>query len=117
MMKLKALLLVFSLSLFSVTVMAGSGDDHGHSHDPEPVNQATATTYATKVVAALVERKKLDESWTSITASSVKKKVYGGNTEWVAVFVNDKMTETDKQRLYVFLTLGGDYIAANFTGK
>ena len=116
-MKLKALFLVFLMSFLSAPLMAGSGDDHGHSHDPAPVDQAMATTYATKVVAALVERKKLDESWTAVSVSSVEKKVFGDNTEWVAVFVNDKMTDTDKQKLYVFLTLGGDYIAANFTGE
>lgn len=43
--------------------------------------------------------------------------MFDGDTEWVVVFVNDKIADTDKQKLYVFLTLGGDYIAANYTGK
>lgn len=114
-MQLKTLLLGFTLGLFSVTAMAGSGHDHGHSH--APVNQAVATINATKIVAALVKRNKLDESWTSIVAKSVEKKVLNGNPEWVAIFINDKITDAKKQKLYVFLTLGGDYLAANFTGK
>lgn len=116
-MQLKKLLLGLFLSLCSATAMAGSDHDHGHSHSHAPVNQATATTNATEFVAALVKRNKLDESWASITPSSVEKKVFKGAPEWVAIFVNDKITDTDKQNIYVFLTLGGDYIAANFTGN
>jgi hypothetical protein len=43
--------------------------------------------------------------------------MFNGEPEWVAVFVNDKITDTEKRKFYVFLTLGGDYIAANFTGN
>jgi hypothetical protein len=43
--------------------------------------------------------------------------VFKGNPEWVAVFVNDEITDPDKRTLYIYLTLGGDYIAANYTGE
>lgn len=114
-MQFKTLLLGFTLSLLSIIAMPGSGHEYGHSQTP--VDQATAITNAIEIVAELVKSNKLDESWASITASSVEKKVFKGNSEWVAVFVNDNITDTDKRKLYVFLTLGGDYIAANFTGK
>jgi len=118
-MQLRAYLLSTILSLLPFAVMAGGGHnhDHGHSHSHTPVNQATAKTKASKIVAAFVKRKKLDKSWDGISASSVEKKVFKGNPEWVAVFVNKNITDTKKQNLYVFMTLGGDYIAANFTGK
>jgi Family of unknown function (DUF6488) len=118
-MKIKAFSLSIILGLFSCTVMAGGGHDHGHghSHAHTPVNQVTAKANATKIVVALTQRKKLDESWASITASSVEKKVFKGNPEWVVIFNNDKIADPAKQKLYVFLTLGGDYIAANFSGK
>ena len=117
-MQLKIVPIAFLLSLFSATVMAGGGHDHGHghSHSHTPVNQTTAKTNATKIIASLVKRKKLDKSWSSIAASSVEKKTFKGKQEWVAVFVNDKISDADKRKLYVFLTLGGDYIAANYTG-
>jgi hypothetical protein len=116
-MQFKALLLSFTLGLFSITATAGSGHDHGHSHSNTPVNQVTAEAKATEIVAAFVARNKLDKSWRSVTVSSVEKKEFKGNSEWVAVFVNNNIADTDKQKLYVFLTLGGDYIAANHTGK
>ena len=37
-MKLTALLLSFTLGLFSATAIAGGGHDHGHSHSNTPVN-------------------------------------------------------------------------------
>jgi len=114
-MQLKTLLLSFTLGLFSVTAIAGGGHDHGHSNTP--VNQVTAKTKATEIIASFVKRNKLDKSWASITASSVDKKVFKGNPEWVAVFINKNITDIKKQKLYVFLTLGGDYIAANHTGN
>lgn len=114
-MKLKKLLLSIALGLFSMTAMAGSGHNHGHSHSP--VNQVTAKENATKIVASFVTKGKIDKSWASITASSVDKKVFKGNPEWVALFINNKITDVKKQKLYVFLTLGGEYIAANHTGN
>lgn len=111
-MRLTTLLLVFTLGLFTST--AGFG--HGEGHSYTPVDQETATANAVKIVAALVERKKLEESWAFVKASSVEKRTFNDNPEWVAVFVNDKIADPAKQKLYIFLTLGGDYIAANHTG-
>jgi len=111
------------LSILSTTVLAGSGHDHGHnqghghSHSNTPVNEATAKENAAEYVAELVKKDKLDNSWSSISASEIQQISVNGNPEWKVVFVNEDITDTKKQNLYVFLTLGGDYIAANFTGK
>ena len=117
-MKLKTIFIGTLLGLSSMTLMAGSGHDHGHSHDaPVAVNQSVATENATKVVASLIKKKTLEQSWANIKASSVEKKIFANNPEWVVTFVNEKITDTAKQKLYVFLTPGGEYIAANYTGK
>lgn len=118
-MKIKALSLAIILSLFSGFVMAGGGHNHGHghSHSNTAVNQETAKVNATKIVVSLANRKKLDNSWATVKANSVEKKEFKGNPEWVVVFVNDEITDPAKKTLYVFLTLGGDYIAANYSGK
>jgi len=120
-MQLTILLFGFILSLSTFSAIAGSDHDHdhdhGHSHSYMPVNQEKAQANAAEIVAALAKRSKLDKSWTSIKASTVEKITVQGNPEWKVVFVNKNITDADKQKLYVFLTLGGDYIAANFTGK
>ena len=112
-MKPLVIFLLLTFLSFAAPVMAGS--DHGHSHDP--VDQVTAKINAAKNVASLVKRKKLDESWTSVEASSAEQKVFKGSPEWVVIFVNDKIADINKQKLYVFLSLGGEYIAANYTGN
>lgn len=118
-MQFKTLLLGLIFSIFSVSTMAGSGHDHGHghSHGNTPVNQEKAVINATEVVSGFVTKNKLDKSWGFIKASSVEKNVFKGNSEWVIIFINDKIAAPDKQKLYVFLTLSGDYVAANYTGK
>lgn len=114
-MQLKAIVLGLTIGLFSITAIAGSGHDHGHSHSP--VNQATAKAKATKTIASLVKQKTIAESWSSIPAKAVEKKTFNGKQEWVVSFVNEKVTDTEKRQLYIFLTLSGEYIAANYTGK
>ena len=116
-MKALTITLVLSSLFFGAPLIAGSDHDHGHSHSYIPVNQEIASANATEIVAALVKRNKLNESWTSIKVASVEKITAQGNPEWVVVFEDETITDAKKQKLYVFLTLGGDYIAANFTGK
>ena len=114
-MQLKTLIFGFLLSLFSVIAMAGSGHDHSHSHEPIDQNQAELT--ALKNLTRLVEKGKLDKSWASIKPSKIEKKTFSGHPEWVAVFTNDNITEPKKRTLYIFLSISGDYLAANYTGN
>lgn len=120
-MRLNILLLGFIFSAFTFLVMAGNqhshDGDHGHSHSQMAVDEVTATTKATTIVASLVEKDKLDKSWGTVVAGSVEKQTFEGDTEWVVSFVNTEITDLTKQTLYVFLTMNGEYIAANHTGK
>lgn len=118
-MRLTILLFGFILSLSAFPAMAGSDHDHGHghSHSSMPVSQEQAQKNATEIVAAYVDKDKLEKSWASIEASSIEKITVQGNPEWKVIFMNKDISDTDKKKLYVFLTLDGEYIAANFTGK
>ena len=118
-MKLTILLFGFILSLSAFPAMAGSGHDHGHghSHSSAPVSEEQAQKNAIEIVAAFADEEKLEKSWMSVEASSIEKISVQGKPEWKVIFMNKDIADTDKQTLYVFLTLGGEYIAANFTGK
>ena len=116
-MKLKILLLGFTLGLFSIMAVAGGGHDHGHGHSHSPVDQTTANATATKIIASFIKQKTLNKSWASTTVSSSEKKVFNDRQEWVVSFINEKVADDKKRKLYIFLTLSGDYIAANYTGK
>ena len=109
--------LLLSSLIFGTPVIAGTGHNHGHSHQQAPVNKATAEKNAEKVVISLIDKNKLDKSWSPAMISASEKKIFNGSREWVVTFINDKISDAAKQKLYVFLTLEGEYIAANYTGN
>ena len=103
--------------LFATPALAGSGHEHGHGHSHGPVNAHTAANRAAIVVNKLVEDGKVDASWRGIKPTSVEQKTYEGQKEWVITFKNDKVKDKSKQTLYLFFSLDGNYIAANYTGQ
>lgn len=109
-------LTILLLGLFIISgVNAGTGHSHGVA--AKPVNMETAKTRAAAIVTSLVNRKKLDKSWEKVKVSTIEKKNYNGNDEWVVTFNNQSVKDKSKSTLFVFLTIGGEYIAANFTGQ
>lgn len=110
----KALLSIFVL--FASQVYAGSGHDHGHGHSHEPVSKTQAQKIATDSMNKLIQRDSIDKTWSTASLQSAEKKKFGGKMEWVVVFNNKKMSDAEKQNLYIFLSLDGQYIAANYTG-
>lgn len=110
--------LLVSSILFASPAMAGSGHDHGNGgHSHGPISSEGVIRKATKQVKSLAERSKLDKSWVGIKAEGATQKTYSNETEWVVTFKNNKVSDPEKQTLYVFFTLDGSYLATNFTGK
>ena len=114
-MRIQAILFTLALSFFSLVAVAGSGHDHGNSHDA--VTQIQAQAAAIKNVAVLVDKGKIDKSWKSVGVMKSEQKDFGGHMEWVISFKNENISDSSKQTLFVFLSLGGEYLAANYTGK
>lgn len=114
MRKLIKAILFFSF-LFVPPAMAGSGHDHGHSH--ETISSDTAMNKATSKVKQLADAGKIDASWATVTAASIEQVTYAQGPEWVIIFKNDQVSDTAKQTLYLFFSLNGHYIAANYTGN
>lgn len=110
------------LVLFSLVIVlpayAGAGHDHEHgSHSHGPVSADKAQAKALKKVEFLASKGTVASSWTSAKFEKAEKKTFGKNIEWVVSFKNDKVKDKSKQTLYIFLSLDGRYIAANYTGK
>ena len=103
--------------LFTVPVFAGPGHDHGHGHSHEPVSSDEAGNRATQKVNQLVGTGKIDSSWSAVKVMKVEQKTYAHGPEWVVTFKNDKVSDASKQTLYLFFSLDGHYIAANYTGN
>ena len=114
-MRIQTIIFCLALSFFSLVAIAGAGHDHSHSHDP--VSQKQAESIAIKSVSQLIDKGKIDKSWKSIGVTKSEKKQYGSEMEWVVIFDNKKISDPAKQTLYVFLTISGEYLAANYSGK
>lgn len=112
---MRILTILITLTLSSIGFASpGSGHSHGHghSHDTAPMISKEKTQEIGKHhIQRLVKAKKLDSTWlTSKFDKSEKKK-----NEWLVTFNNEKGIKGKK--LYIFLKLSGEFVAANFTGK
>ena len=117
-----SMLLLLATFAFTVPVHAGAGHAHdkdgGHSnHGHGPIDAAKAKAKATKTMISLAKRGVIDQSWTSTQPVKAEKKTFAKGEEWMVSFNNDQIKEKAKQTLYIFYSLDGHYIAANYTGK
>jgi len=113
------LLAVFAIS---APVQAGPGHAHdkhgGHgNHGHGPVTEEQVKAKAKRTMLNLVKRKVIDQSWTSANPSKAEKKTFAKGEEWVVSFQNTQIKDKSKQTLYIFFSLNGHYIAANYSGK
>lgn len=106
--------LLFISGLYTTATLAQS--EHGHSHGPT-ISDAEAKLAASNMVETLAADGKIDSRWTTTEAASVSQRVFDGHLEWVVTYQNDTIEEQDKRTLYIFMTLGGKYKGANYTGE
>jgi hypothetical protein len=107
-----------SISAVSLTALAGPHNGHGHSHGPSvKVSKSKVEKVASAQVLNLIGKSKIDKSWKDKKISSSEIKEYNGRKEWVVTFKNKDEKDKSKATLYVFVSLKGELIASNFTGK
>ena len=119
MKKLTTIYILLAALTFIVPAHADSGHSHdkdgGHSHGP--INSDGAKTKAKGMLLGLVKKGVINKSWQGINPVKAEKKTFSKEPEWVVSFKNNKIQDQSKQTLYIFYTLDGQYIAANYTGK
>jgi hypothetical protein len=113
-MYISKITLLVVLNLFVMTAIAQS--EGGHYHGPR-ISEEEAKVEAKGVVKKLVGENKIDGSWTLTEPGSSSQRTFEGHLEWVVTFRNDTIEDETKRTLYVFLTLGGEYTGANYTGQ
>ena len=114
-MNIQTFIVTFVLVLFSSTALAGAGHDHGEAR--EPVTQQQAEKIASQVLSTFASKNNIDQSWNNIKVDKSEKKSFSDNLEWVVSYKNEAVSDPEKRTLYIFLTLGGGFIAANYTGE
>lgn len=88
-----------------------------HFHGNTPASEKTVVDCASQRKAALVRSGKLDKSWEAVKVEKTEQINGKKGKEWKVSFKNAAVKEADKNTLYVFMSLPGNYIASNFTGK
>lgn len=105
-----------SACLAADPVVAGPGVGHSHSHEPASKDQILET--AKKVRENLIKEDKIQASWQTVEPSGAEQKAFkNGKTEWVVTFKDPLAADKTKETLFMFFSLGGNYLASNFTGK
>jgi len=113
----KIIICLFFLMAFSVTGLYAHGPG-GEGHGPlTEINESEAGERATQLIVKIVESGKLDASWAEVHPAGVKKQIFNGSPEWVVTFDNPEEKDPAKQKLYVFISIYGQYLGANHTGS
>ncbi len=105
------------LALSTVPSAFAGSDGKCHFHGSTPAKESVVVGCANSYKDSLVSKGKLDASWKK--ASLDKAEVVEGkvNKEWKISYKNPAEKDASKQTLYMFYTLTGNFVAANFTGK
>lgn len=82
-----------------------------------PAKQETVLVKSKQKINQLIDKKKLNANLGIMQHSTMEKKKYKHGTEWMITYENKGIEDKTKQTLYMFYSLNGHYITANFTGK
>lgn len=88
-----------------------------HFHGAKPAAESVVTGCADQRKQALVHGGKLDASWAAVKPEKVETIDGKKGKEWKLTFRNPAVADASKQTLYMFYSLPGNFIAANFTGQ
>ena len=109
--------LVLGLALATSTPSIAGPGGSCHFHGSAPASEAVVLDCATQRKATLVTAGKLDKSWQLPKADKVEQVEGKKGKEWRVTFNDPAAKDKAKQTLYMFFTLPGNFIAANFTGQ
>ena len=116
---MKKLLNIAALLLAVSTIPAAfaGGDGKCHFHGSTPAKESVVLGCANSYKDALISKGKLDASWKNAILDKAEVVEGKNKKEWKLIFKNATEKDASKQTLYMFYTLTGNFIAANFTGK
>jgi hypothetical protein len=115
---MKTLIATLAVSLGAIATPVRADVGGGcHFHGSKPATTDTVSDCATQRKAQLVKQGKLDATWASVKAGAPEQVDGKKGKEWKVTFQNPAAVDKTKQTLYMFYTLPGNFIAANFTGQ
>ena len=116
---MKRILSIASLVVaFAVTPSAFANEGGGcHFHGKKPAAEATVLGCAAQRKDALIASGKIDKSWQAVKHDNAEMAEGAKGKEWKVTFKDTAAKDKAKETLYMFFTLPGNFIAANFSGK
>lgn len=97
---------------------AFAGPGAAHSHSNEPVSKDAILESSKSARDNLIAEGKIGTEWKSFAPDKADQKTMkSGKKEWLVTFKNPYANDKTKETLYMFFSLNGNYLAANFTGK
>lgn len=93
------------------------GDGGCHFHGAKPATEATVLGCAAQRKESLVGSGKIDKAWQAIKHDKAEMVDGKKSKEWKVTFKDAAAKDKSKETLYMFFTLPGNFIAANFTGQ
>ena len=115
---MKTLIATLAVSLAAIADPASADEGGGcHFHGSKPATADTVSGCATQRKAQFVKQGKLDATWAAVKAGAPEQVDGKKGKEWKVTFENLATADKTKQTLYMFYTLPGNFIAANFTGQ
>lgn len=113
---MKKLVTTFLLLSFMGITPAIAGTGHSHAKE-KAITTEEVTSLASENIKRLIDTGKIDPSWKEVKINSIEQKTFSHDPEWVVKYKNDKISEASKQTLYMFFSIGGRYLATNYTGE
>ena len=101
---------------FAPAAFAGGGSSC-HFHGNLPAKEAVVVGCAKDQIGVLVAKAKIEMSWKSASLDKAETVEGKSMKEWKLTFKNPAALEANKKTLYIFFTLTGNFIGANFTGQ
>lgn len=116
---MKTLITAASLVALLGAAPIASANEGGscHFHGSKAASEDAVLGCAKQRKEALVKSGKLDQSWQALQHNKLEQVDGKKGKEWKVTFRDPAATNKAKETLYLFFTLPGNFIAANFTGK
>lgn len=116
-MKKIASIAALTASLFAAPPVFAAAGGGCHFHGHAPVKESIIVACASSQKDELLAKGKLDASWKDVKLDKAETVEGKSTKEWKLTYKNPAEKDATRQTLYMFYTLTGNFIAANFTGK
>ena len=109
--------IVATISFGNIGMTWAAKESSCHFHGNKEAAPETVSNCAMQRKATLIEKGKIAESWQTIPQEKIAQIDGKKGKEWLVIFRDPDAKDTAKETLYMFFTLTGNFIAANFTGN